>query len=60
MVNVEEENWGMRFFPTSNNTFQAIRQGGVDGVITFTKLNDGTMKLEMTQYGQVIGNGLRK
>jgi CubicO group peptidase (beta-lactamase class C family) len=60
IYNTDKENWDMRFFPTSNNTFQAIRQGGVDGVLTFTKLNDGTMKLEMTQYGQVIGNGLRK
>lgn len=60
IYNTDKENWDMRFFPTSNNTFQAVRQGGTDGVMTFTKLTDGTMKLEMTQYGQVIGNGIRK
>ena len=60
IYNTDKESWDMRFFPTSNSTFQAVRQGGVDGVMTFSKLSDGTMKLEMTQYGQVIGNGLRK
>lgn len=59
IYNTDKENWDMRFFPTSNNTFQAVRQGGTDGVMTFTKLNDGAMKLEMTQYGQVIGKGIR-
>lgn len=60
IYNTDKESWDMRFFPTSNNTFQAIRQNGADGVMTFTKQNDGSMKLEMTQYGQVIGNGIRK
>ncbi len=60
IYNTDKESWDMRFFPTSNNTFQAVRQGGTDGVMTFTKLSDGTMKLEMTQYGQVIGNGIRQ
>ncbi|WP_298136966.1 serine hydrolase [Flavobacterium sp.] len=59
IYNTDKENWDMKFFPTSNSTFQAVRQGGTDGVMTFTKLNDGTMKLEMTQYGQVIGKGIR-
>lgn len=60
IYNTDKASWDMRFFPTSNNTFQAVRQGGTDGVMTFTKLSDGTMQLEMTQYGQVIGNGIRK
>ncbi|MEO5911042.1 MAG: serine hydrolase domain-containing protein [Pelobium sp.] len=60
IYNTDKASWDMRFFPTSNNTFQAIRQGGSDGVMTFTKLSDGTIKLEMTQYGKVIGNGIRK
>lgn len=60
IYNTEKLEWDMRFFPTSNNTFQAVRQGGADGVMTFTKQSDGTMKLEMTQNGRVIGNGIRK
>lgn len=60
IYNTDKASWDMRFFPTSNSTFQAVRQGGTDGVMTFTKMSDGTMKLEMTQYGQVIGNGIRK
>ncbi|MNY68203.1 hypothetical protein D3C86_2059240 [compost metagenome] len=49
----------MRFFPATDNKFQAIRQGGTDGVMEFTPQADGTMKLQMTQYGQAIGNGIR-
>lgn len=60
IYNTDKASWDMRFFPTSKNTFQAIRQGGIDGVIKFIKQDDGTMKLEMTQYGQNIGNGIRK
>lgn len=60
VYNTNKLDWDMRFFPTSVNTFQAIRQGGTDGVITFIKQDDGTMKMEMTQYGQNIGNGIRK
>ncbi|MDF3026033.1 MAG: beta-lactamase family protein [Fluviicola sp.] len=59
VYNTDKLNWDMRFFPSSENTFQAIRQGGTDGAIKFTPQSDGTMKLEMTQYGQVIGNGIR-
>jgi CubicO group peptidase (beta-lactamase class C family) len=59
VYNTEKLNWDMRFFPSSENTFQAIRQGGTDGVMKFMPQSDGTMKLEMTQYGQVIGNGIR-
>lgn len=60
IYNTNKASWDMRFFPTSNNTFQAIRQGGIDGVMTFTRQRDGTMKIEMTQYGQNIGSGTRK
>jgi len=52
--------WDMRFFPVSANEFQAIRQGGVDGVLKFTKLENGDTKLEMLEYGKVIGSGIRK
>lgn len=51
--------WDMRFFPASENEFQAIRQGGRDGVLRFTKLENGNMKLEMLEYGKVIGTGIR-
>ncbi len=60
IYNTNKESWDMRFFPSSNNTFQAIRQGGIDGKMTFIPQNDGSMKLEMTQYGQNIGSGIRK
>jgi len=59
IYNTDKADWDMRFFPSSTNTFQAIRQGGTDGAIKFTRQDDGTMKLEMTQYGQNIGNGVR-
>ena len=52
--------WGMRFFPVSSNQFQAVRQGGADGVLKFTTLQNGVVKLEMLQNGQVVGTGLRK
>lgn len=60
IYNTDKMNWDMRFFPTSGSTFQAIRQGGTDGQIKFTPQSDGTMKLEMTQYGREIGAGTRK
>ncbi|MGV0752339.1 serine hydrolase domain-containing protein [Empedobacter brevis] len=60
VYNTDETNWDMRFFPTSTHTFQAIRHGGADGVITFQEQDDGTMKMEMTQNGQNIGGGIRK
>lgn len=60
VYNTDKANWDMRFFPSSENSFQAIRQGGTNGVMTFIPQSDGTMKLEMTMYGRVIGNGIRK
>lgn len=60
IYNTNDLNWDMRFFPIAENTFHAIRQGGADGVLKFTLQSDGTMALEMTQYGQVIGKGVRK
>lgn len=59
VYNTDKLKWDMRFFPSSESTFQAIMQGGTDGAIKFIPQSDGTMKLEMTQYGQVIGNGIR-
>ena len=59
VYNTDQLNWDMRFFPSAGNTFQAIRQGGTNGVMEFTPQTDGTMKLQMTQYGQVIGGGIR-
>lgn len=52
--------WDMRFFPIGENQFQAIRQGGADGVIKFTEMENGDTKLEMLQHGKVIGTGIRK
>jgi hypothetical protein len=50
----------MRFFPHSNNEFSGVRQGGMNGVLKFTKLEDGDIKLEMLQYGTIIGSGIKK
>ncbi|RZJ79056.1 MAG: class A beta-lactamase-related serine hydrolase [Flavobacterium sp.] len=55
--NTSKVNWDMRFFPTSANTFQGIRQGGADGVLKFTTLENGQMKMEMLQDESVIGSG---
>lgn len=60
IYNTDSTSWDMRFFPTSGNTFQAIRQGGTDGQMKFIPQSDGSVKLEMTQYGRAIGAGIRK
>ncbi|WP_341908478.1 serine hydrolase domain-containing protein [Fluviicola taffensis] len=59
IYNTDKLKWDMRFFPSSDNTFQAIRQGGTNGVMEFTRQDDGTMKLEMKMYDRVIGQGIR-
>lgn len=58
--NSKKIKWDMRFFPVSNHEFQGIRQGGADGVLKFTEMENGDVKLEMLEYGNVIGTGLRK
>ena len=58
--NTKRVKWDMRFFPTSASEFQGIRQGGADGVLRFTQLENGDTKLEMIEYGKVIGSGIRK
>lgn len=60
VYNTDNIHWDMRFFPTSSNTFQAIRQGGVDGVMKFSTQPNGELMLEMTQYKQLIGKGKRQ
>lgn len=47
----------MRFFPISGNEYKGLRQGGADGILKFTKLDNGKMKMEMLENGQVIGSG---
>lgn len=59
VYNTDKANWDMRFFPSSETVFQAIRQGGTNGEMKFTPQEDGTMKLEMFMYGRVIGKGIR-
>lgn len=59
VYNTDSVEWDMRFFPTSSNTFQAMMQGGVDGVMKFSRQADGKVMLEMTQYGKLIGKGVR-
>lgn len=60
IYNTSKVNWDMRFFPSADDTFKAVRFGGTDGVMKFIKQSDGNIKLEMTQYGKNIGNGIRK
>lgn len=52
--------WDMRFFPVSANEFQGVRQGGADGVLRFTTSKNGEIKLEMLQYDEIIGSGIKK
>lgn len=52
--------WDMRFFPVWENEFQAVRQGGTDGVLKFTLLDNGAVKLDMLQYGKLIGSGWKR
>lgn len=58
--NTRKVPWDMRFFPVAHNEFQAIRRGGMDGVLRFSGLENGDMKLEMIQDGSVLGTGIRK
>lgn len=58
--NTAQVAWDMRFFPVSANEFQAIRQGGTDGLLKFTVLENGTTKLEMLQYGGSMGWGIKE
>jgi len=55
--NSSSAKWDMRFFPISGNEYKGIRQGGADGILKFTKLDNGKMKMEMLENGQVIGSG---
>lgn len=59
VYNTDKLKWDMRFFPSSETVFQAIRQGGTNGVMEFTRQDDGAMKLEMRMYGRIIGQGTR-
>lgn len=58
--NTNRLKWDMRFFPIAENEFQGIRQGGADGVLRFTRMPDQEIKLEMLEYGKVIGTAFRK
>lgn len=58
--NTDRIKWDMRFFPIAENEFQGIRQGGADGVLRFTQLPNQEIKLEMLEYGKVIGTAFRK
>ncbi|MGV3610770.1 MAG: serine hydrolase domain-containing protein [Fluviicola sp.] len=60
VYNTNKAVWDMRFFPSADGVFQAIRQGGTNGVMEFKPREDGSMQLEMKMYGNVIGKGIRK
>lgn len=60
IYNTNELKWDMRFFPYAKNEFAAIRQGGTNGVLKFTKLDNEDTKLEMLQYGNLVGSGIKK
>ena len=52
--------WDMRFFPIGKNQFKAIRQGGSDGQLRFTEMENGDVKLEMFQSGKLIGTSIKR
>lgn len=58
--NTPKVQWDLRFFPVSAGEFQGIRQGGMDGLLKFSEQEDGNMLLEMSEYGEIVGSGLRK
>ncbi len=60
IYNTKDVKWDMRFFPYASNEFYGIRHGGMNGVLKFTKLENGDTKLEMLEYGNIIGQGVRK
>lgn len=59
IYNTGKVKWDMRFFPVSDTEYQAIRQGGADGMIQFTQLPNGNMQLSMYEYGKAIGTGIK-
>jgi CubicO group peptidase (beta-lactamase class C family) len=58
VYNTNEVQWDMRFFPVAGNVFRAIRQGGADGLLRFTRQADGSLTLEMLEYGSLVGKGI--
>lgn len=60
VFNTKKLNWDMRFFPVSENEFLGIRQGNTDSILRFTTLENGDIRLEMLEYGDLIGGGVRK
>ncbi|MNK36174.1 Penicillin-binding protein 4* [compost metagenome] len=60
IYNTAKDIWDMRFFPYSKDQFKGIRQGSADAVLKFTKTDDGRMKLEMLQNGEIVDFGIRE
>lgn len=58
--NSKKRPWDLRFFPVAPNEFQGVRVGGVDGLMRFSTLQNGDIKLEMFQYGQLVGGGIKR
>jgi len=57
--NTDKAKYDMRFYPISANEFKAIRQGGADGVLKFTRADGGKLKMEMLEGASAIGSGVR-
>lgn len=60
VYNTKAIKWDMRFFPVSKYQFKAIRQGGSDGELRFTEMENGNIKLEMLQSEKIIGTGVKE
>jgi len=60
VFNTRKLNWDLRFFPISENEFLGVRQGNTDSILKFVTLENGDVRLEMLEYGKLIGGGLRK
>ncbi|MGJ1267801.1 serine hydrolase domain-containing protein [Sphingobacterium spiritivorum] len=59
IYNTSRSRLDLRFFPVSANEFQGIRQGGMDSALKFTVLDNGNIKLQMSEYGDIIATGIK-
>lgn len=59
IYNTPDLPWDLRFFPISKNEFQGLLIGGMDAKMKFIN-EGGKLKVELSQYGNIIGEGVKK
>ncbi|WP_293915579.1 MULTISPECIES: serine hydrolase domain-containing protein [unclassified Sphingobacterium] len=59
IYNTSRTRLDLRFYPVSANEFQGIRQGGMDSALKFTVLENGNIKLQMSEYADTIATGIK-